>query len=251
MIYVLRYLWIVLCTVLWGTAALAGLVFDRSGEVVIHCGRRWIDWILRGCGIRVEVEGLENVRRDGPQIFMPNHQSALDVAAVIRAIPVSFRFVAKKEVTRIPFIGWAAIGGGHIIVDRADNAQAVARLKEAAGRIRDGTNVIIFPEGTRSVTGRLRPFKSGGFHLAIQSQVPVVPVSVSGARLLTPKRSLKVRSGRLKVVIGKPIPTRGLTVDDRHALKDRVRDALLAGFDPALQGPADPADAVAAQTADH
>jgi len=250
-IYVVRYVWIVVCTIVWGTAALVSIVIDRSGEGVIWIGRRWIRWILWGCGIRVETRGTENVATGAPQIFMPNHQSALDIAAVIHAIPVSFRFVAKKEILRIPFVGWAAAGGGHIIVDRSDNTQAVARLKQAAGRIRAGTNVIIFPEGTRSVTGHLRPFKSGGFHLAIQSGVPIVPVSVSGSQRLTPKRSLRVRSGRLVVVIGRPIPTAGLGVEDRQALKERVREALLAGFDPDLQDEPEPADAVAAQTTDH
>lgn len=249
MIYVLRYLWIVFSTVFWGTLALPTMLLDRTGgEGVIWIGRRWIRWILWGCRIRVEVSGVENADPGRPQIFMPNHQSALDVAAVVATIPVSFRFVAKKEITRIPFIGWAAIGGGHIIVDRADNAQAVARLREAAERIRRGTNVIIFPEGTRSVSGRLRPFKSGGFHLATQSGVSIVPVSVSGSQRLTPKRSLKVKSGLLRVVIGEPIPTDGLTHADHPVLKERVRAALLAGLDPELQG--DP-DALAGQTADH
>ena len=246
MIYVLRYLWVVLCTVFWGTVALPAMLLDRSGEAVIWIGRRWIRWILWGCRIRVETSGEEHVDPDHPQIFMPNHQSALDVAAVLQAVPVSFRFVAKKEILRIPFVGWAALGGGHIVVDRGDNAQAVRRLKAAARRIRGGTNVIIFPEGTRSVTGQLREFKSGGFHLAIQSGAPIVPVSVSGSQRLTPKRSLQVRSGVLRVALGRPIPTHGLGVDDRHALKQRVRDAIVAGFDPALQG-----EAVAAQTGGH
>jgi 1-acyl-sn-glycerol-3-phosphate acyltransferase len=251
LIYVLRYLWVVLCTTFWGTVALPTMLLDRSGEGVIWIGRRWIRWILRGCRIEVETRGAGNVDPAHPQIFMPNHQSALDVAAVLVALPVSFRFVAKKEITRIPFIGWAAIGGGHIIVDRGDNAQAVARLKQAVSRIRTGTNVVIFPEGTRSVSGRLRPFKSGGFHLAIQSGVPIVPVTVSGSWRLTPKRSLKLRSGRLVVTIGKPIATAGLGVDDRERLKARVRDALLAGFDPALQEPLEARPVLAAQTPDH
>jgi len=251
LIYVLRYLWLVLCTTFWGTVALPTMLFDRSGEGVLWIGRRWIRWILWGCRIEVETRGGENVDRAHPQIFMPNHQSALDVAAVVAALPVSFRFVAKKEITRIPFIGWAAIGGGHIIVDRADTAQAVARLREAVARIRAGTNVVIFPEGTRSVSGWLRSFKSGGFHLAIQSGVPIVPVSVSGSRRLTPKRSLKLRSGRLEVVIGKPIATVGLGPDDRERLKQRVREALLEGLDPALQVPLGGDAALAAQTVDH
>lgn len=237
MVYVLRYLWIVLCTTFWGLVALPTMAVDRSGEGVIWIGRRWIRWILKGCGVRVETEGTEHVDPERPQVFMSNHQSVWDVAAIIATVPVSFRFVAKKEVLRLPFIGWAARGGGHVIVDRGDNEQAVASLKRAARRIRDGTNVIIYPEGTRSESGHLRGFKSGGFHLAIESGVPVVPVTVSGSHRITPKRSLKVRAGTVRIVYGKPIPTRGLAIEDRHALKDRVREAMRAGFDPVLQGP--------------
>jgi len=238
MVYVLRYLWVVLCTTFWGLVALPTMLVDRSGEGVIWIGRRWVGWILAGVGVRVECTGTENVDRERPQVFMSNHQSVFDVAAIIVSVPVSFRFVAKKEVMKLPFIGWAARGGGHVIVDRGDNAQAVASLKRAAERIRNGTNVIIYPEGTRSESGRLRAFKSGGFHLAIEAGVPVVPVTVSGSHRLTPKHSLKIRSGPVKIAFGKPIPTAGLSVADRHALKDRVREAMLEGFDPDLQGDA-------------
>jgi 1-acyl-sn-glycerol-3-phosphate acyltransferase len=227
----------VLCTTFWGLVALPTMAVDRSGEGVIWIGRRWIHWILAGCGVHVEATGTENVDRERPQVFMSNHQSVWDIAAIIVAIPVSFRFVAKKEVLALPFVGWAAKGGGHVIVDRGDNAQAVASLKRAAARIRDGTNVIIYPEGTRSESGRMRGFKSGGFHLAIEAGVPVVPVTVSGSHRLTPKRSLRIRSGTVRIHFGKPIATHGLTVEDRYVLKERVREAMVAGFDPALQGP--------------
>jgi len=101
--------------------------------------------------------------------------------------------------------------------------------------VRRGANVILFPEGSRSPTGELRPFKSGGFHLAIQAGVPVVPATVSGSRRITPKHSLRVESGTVKIVYGKPIPTAGLDIEDREELKRKVREAILAGYDPAFQ----------------
>jgi 1-acyl-sn-glycerol-3-phosphate acyltransferase len=233
-IYVLRYVLVAVYTVFWGTVACLALCVDRSGESAIWVGRNWVRWIFASCGIRVEAEGLEHVDPARPQIFMCNHQSVVDIGALVVSLPVSWRFVAKRELLWIPFFGWALGLSRHVIVDRGDREKAVASLRRAAKRVAGGVNVIIFPEGTRSPDGELKPFKSGGFHLAIESQVPIVPVSISGSRRITPKRSLRIESGTVKVVYGKPIPTRGLGTEDRQALKDEVRRGILAGYDPML-----------------
>ncbi len=235
MIYALRAVLCVLYTVFWASVALGAMVVDRSGETVIWIGRRWVRWILATCRVRIEVEGLENVPERAPVVFMSNHQSLFDIAALVHTIPVSFRFVAKRELVRIPIFGWALAVSGHVIVDRHNREKAVRSLHRAAERVRGGTNVIIFPEGTRSASGELQPFKSGGFHLALEAQVPILPVTVSGSQRITPKRSLRIESGTIKIVYGKPIPTRGLGVDDRNELKERVREAILAGYDWGFQ----------------
>lgn len=237
MIYAVRYALVVLYTIVWGVPATLIGPFDRGGRRVCWIGRNWVAWILASCGIRVESEGLENVDLRGPQIFMCNHQSVVDIAAIVRTVPVStFHFVAKKELGWIPLFGWALASSVGIMVDRGNRARAVASLRRGADRIRDGANVIIFPEGTRSPSGELAPFKSGGFHLAIQAGVPIVPVTVSGSHRITPKRSLRIESGTVKIVYGKPIDTRRFGVEDREALKQRVRDAIEAGYDPSYQG---------------
>ncbi len=236
MIHVFRYALVVVYTILAGVpACLLGLL--GAGEPVLKIGRVWVRAILWTCGIRVESTGLENIDPSQPCIFMSNHQSVIDIAAILATIPVSVRFVAKRELTRIPLFGWALLLSGHIIVDRSNRAQAVASLRKGAERIRAGTNVIVFPEGTRSQLGGLADFKSGGFHLALQAQVPIVPVSVSGSHRITPKGSLKIHSGLVRICYGKPIATRGLGLEDRQFLKERVREAIVAGFDPALQPP--------------
>lgn len=235
LIYVLRYALIALYTVVWGIPATLVAPLPGSGELIVFIGRQWVRWIFRSCGIHVEVEGLEHVDRDGPQIIMTNHQSVVDIGALITVLPVSWRFVAKRELTWIPFFGWALGLSDQIIIDRGRRERAVASLRRAAERVRGGRNVIIFPEGTRSPDGTLRAFKSGGFHLALQAQVPIVPATVSGSHLLTPKGSLRIESGRVKVSFAPPIATAGLDVEDREALKERVRQAILAGYDPELQ----------------
>jgi 1-acyl-sn-glycerol-3-phosphate acyltransferase len=234
-VYVYRYLMIVIYTVFWGVLACVIGVFDRSGEGILWVARNWISWILATCHIEVESEGLEHVHPARSYVFMSNHQSVIDTAAIVSTLPFSWRFVAKRELTWIPFFGWALAIGGHVIIDRGRRERAVASLRRAAARIRAGTNVIIFPEGTRSPTGEMGPFKSGGFHLALEAGVPILPITVSGSHRITPKRSLRIESGRVHVRYGKPIPTEGLDPEARGRLKDEVRRAIRAGFDPELQ----------------
>jgi 1-acyl-sn-glycerol-3-phosphate acyltransferase len=235
-IYVVRYLLVAVYTAFWGGVACLAAPFDRDGRTVVWVGRRWVSWILRTCGIRVDVDGIENIPRERGCLYMSNHQSVFDIVAIVATLPVPWRFVAKRELTWIPFFGWALALGHQIIVDRKNRESSVRSLARAAERVRAGANVIIFPEGTRSPDASLREFKSGGFHLAIQSGAPIVPVSVSGSWRIAPKRSLRIESGRVLVRYGKPIPTQHLRVDDRGELKRQVREAILAGFDPGLQG---------------
>ena len=233
MLYAVRFSLIALYTVLWG--ALATVAAPFSGEAIVWIARTWIGWIFATCGIRVHTHGLEHVAATKAAVYMSNHQSVLDIGAIVLSLPVSWRFVAKKELTYIPFFGWALGLSDQIVIDRGNRRRSVESLRRAAERVRGGLNVIIFPEGTRSPDGSLQTLKSGGFHLAIDAQVPVIPVTVSGSLQLTPKRSLQVRSGGVKVVYGEPIPTTGLTVRDREALKIRVAAAIRAGYDPNLQ----------------
>lgn len=233
MLYAARFCLIALYTVLWG--ALATVVAPFSGEAIVWVARNWIRWIFVTCGVRVEAAGLEHVAATKTAVYMSNHQSVLDIGAIVETLPVSWRFVAKRELTYVPFFGWALALSDQIVIDRGNRRRSVESLRRAAERVRGGVNVIIFPEGTRSPDGTLQPFKSGGFHLALDAQVPVIPVTISGSFQLTPKRSLQVRSGAIRVVYGEPIPTVGLTARDREALKERVAAAIQAGYDAELQ----------------
>jgi 1-acyl-sn-glycerol-3-phosphate acyltransferase len=235
MVYVVRYCLIALYTVFWG--ALATVAAPFSGEAIVWIARRWLGWSFATCGIRVQAEGLEHVAATRAAIYMSNHQSVLDIGAIVLSLPVSWRFVAKKELTYIPFFGWALGLSDQIVIDRGNRRRSIESLRRAAERVRGGINVIIFPEGTRSPDGTLQPFKSGGFHLALDAQAPVIPVTVSGSWQLTPKRSLQLRSGTVKVVYGAPIETAGSTTRDREQLKRRVADAIQAGYDARLQPP--------------
>lgn len=236
MIHVIRYLIIALYTVFWGCAICLIAPFDRGGELALRGARVWVRWVLRTSGVRVDSEGLENLAPGQPYVVMANHQSLFDITAIAFSLPLSWRFVAKRELARIPFFGWGMVAAGHIVVDRQNNEASVRSLKAAAQRIREGITVVIFPEGTRSPTGKLRSFKSGGFYLAVEAQVPILPATVSGSRHITPRGSLHVHPGRILVRYGTPIPTAGLDATQIGDLKQRVAAAIEAGYDPELQG---------------
>jgi 1-acyl-sn-glycerol-3-phosphate acyltransferase len=234
-IYVVRYALVVLYTVFWASVACVEALLGFGGAGGVHAGRTWARWILGSSRVRVETEGVENIAPGRSYIVMTNHQSAFDIAALAATLPLSWRFVAKRELTRIPFFGWGLLAAGHIVIDRRDNERSVRSLKRAAQKVRAGASVIVFPEGTRSRTGEVGPFKSGGFYLALEAGAPILPATISGSRRITPPKSLRIEPGRILVRYGKPIPTEGLTTDDREQLKQEVRQAILAGFDPALQ----------------
>jgi 1-acyl-sn-glycerol-3-phosphate acyltransferase len=153
---------------------------------------------------------------------MPNHLSSVDIWAVFLAVPVPLRFIAKKQLGQIPLFGWAMRAGRFIFIDRQNAASARRSIDEAADRIRKGTSVVIFPEGTRSRDGRLAAFKKGGFHLAINSGADIVPVAIRGSREVMPRGSLLIRPGTVEIEIGEPIPTAGLRTEDRDAMVAKV-----------------------------
>jgi len=226
-----------LYTIVIGVPIIAASFFD-GGRTMMALGRVWVRWILATFSVRVDVAGLENVPTHAPIILMSNHQSLADIAAIVSTLPpsVKWRFVAKKDLVRVPIFGQALLASGHIIIDRGDREGAIASLHRAAEQIRAGTSVIVFPEGTRSPDGHLRLFKSGPFHLAVEAQVPIIPVTVSGSQRITPKGELRVHSGRVKIVYGKPISTRGIPIAERKLLAARVRRAIARGYDVAYQG---------------
>lgn len=183
--------------------------------------------LLRVNAIPVRVEGLEHATGLGPCVFISNHQSWLDILAVLDVLPGSVRFVAKKELGRVPLFGRAMRAAGHIEIDRRNLASAVAAYESAAATIRGGLSAVVFAEGTRSRDGRLLPFKKGPFVLAIVAQVPVVPVVILGSHEALPRGSVRPRPVPITVRLGPPIPTAGLGYTDRDALASRLRETLV------------------------
>lgn len=208
------------------------LPFISPGEEKAHgVARIWARVLLRLTHVRVDVEGEENVLTDKPRIFMANHQSDFDILIVLGHIPGQFRWVAKKELFKIPVFGRAMRNAGYIEIDRQHHDNALRSLDVAAQKIRDGKSVVTFPEGTRSRDGKIKEFKQGMFYLAIQSGVPIVPVSIIGAHEIMSKRSLSIKPGRVKMIIGRPVDASSYTIETRGELIKRIRRNIIGNYE--------------------
>jgi len=182
-------------------------------------------------GIRLEIQGRDQVDRKKPAIFMSNHLSFLDGPLLYLVIPQVLRVILKKEIFRIPIIGWAMKFVGFVPVDRKGQQSGRKSIEIATRSIRQkGYSYLIFPEGTRSRDGKMQPFRRGAFFLAINSQVPVVPITIDGTYVLMPKGNPFVKKGVVKVIFHRAIPVCGLTEKDMPDLMERVRDRIQSGF---------------------
>ncbi len=232
MIPALRYLAAIVGYTVWiGTRiVIASLVGIRQvpGGFYDRIQFRYGALLLRSSGIAVKVEGLERLLPGQPVVFIANHVSWVDIWMLLVALPGTTRFVFKKELLRIPFLGRAAVAMGHVPLDRGNRGSAFASYDRAAEKIRSGTSAIVFAEGTRSADGRLLKFKKGPFVLAIAAHAPVVPVVCEGSFERLPKGSISPRPGVVTVRIGAPIPTTGMGYDGRDVLADQTRAAMLA-----------------------
>jgi 1-acyl-sn-glycerol-3-phosphate acyltransferase len=226
----LRYLLTLLVRTTTGTARLVWAVARGEpatpGSIYDRIPRWWSGVLLDAAGIEVTSTGLERARDLGPCIYCVNHSSFVDVWAVLVAVPGSLKFVAKKELFRIPILGTAIRTTGQIPIDRGDRESAIESFRAAGEKLRRGHQAVVFPEGTRSADGELQPFKKGAFVLAIATQLPVVPVYVAGSYGLMRRGSIVPRPGRVEVRVGEPIPTEGLDYRDREALLQRTWGAM-------------------------
>jgi 1-acyl-sn-glycerol-3-phosphate acyltransferase len=222
---------IVPATIWYGTRVIWSA--QRGGKdtarVCDAAARGWARVILRCAGADVVLENPEVIDASRPRILVANHVSWFDVLALIAHMPGRCVFVAKAELARVPIFGRAVAACGHIFIDRDDRNRAVESLGAARGLLEnESPTIIMFPEGTRSATGELQPFKKGAFVLAIQTGVDIVPAAISGSREIMRKGSLLIRPGTVSVRFGEPIDVQGLTMEDRNRLTEQAWRSLAA-----------------------
>jgi 1-acyl-sn-glycerol-3-phosphate acyltransferase len=207
---------------------LLSLFLAGSKTIHFYCAVPWAKIILWGTGVKVEVRGLSNIDRQKTYIFIPNHLSFFDIFSLLAYLSVDFKFILKKELMRIPVLGWSIKKAGYISIDRSSPAKARLTFKRAVDRIKSGTSLVMFAEGTRGYDGHLQPLKRGAFQLAVASGVPVVPVAIKGTREIMPKGSFTIRKGSIVIQLEKPIETINHTKETMPDLIERVSGSITA-----------------------
>jgi 1-acyl-sn-glycerol-3-phosphate acyltransferase len=198
----------VINTLIWALIAIVLSIFSSTGRIThFYCAAPWSKIILWGSGVRVTISGLDVIDKGKAYIYIPNHLSFFDIFALLAYLPVDFKFILKKELMRVPILGWAMRRAKYISIDRSSAANAKSTFKQAVDRIRSGASIVIFAEGTRSKDGHLQPLKRGAFYLALESGTPIVPIAIKGTHKIMPKGSFTLKKGSITMQLGEPIET--------------------------------------------
>ena len=225
-----------LYTLVLGPPLILFTLATRSADLMYWVGVKGVVFITRLAGMRVQVEGRENIPA-GVCMFAANHTSNADAPAIVGAIPRSLAIFGRKSLFDIPIVGLAFRLAKFVPVDRGNRDAALASVKQAVEYMKTGSSFLVYPEGTRSADGRLSRFKKGSFVMAIEAGVPVVPVMCAGAHRVMKKKSLVIHPGKVTVRFGKPIDASAYTIEQRDDLAKAVHDAIAAEL-PEDQKPA-------------
>ena len=223
---------IIFFTLVFGSAVLAVSLLPGTKRMRKRfderMGRVWARAVVRSSFLQPRVMGLENIDPKQTYVFCANHLSYLDPPLMAALLPNRVRFLAKRSLFRIPIFGWAMRRMGQLPLDRENAREASRNLAEASREFRAGNSFIVFPEGGRSLDGRLGQFLSGGFRLAISLEASIVPMAIQGTREALAPSSLLIRGGDVRLSVGRPISTRGLGPRDRAMLTASVRRSIEA-----------------------
>jgi 1-acyl-sn-glycerol-3-phosphate acyltransferase len=216
-------------TIVLGTISILSSLVDPSGDFGHRCARGWAWLVLRTTGVHVDARGVDKLDPARSYVFASNHQSIYDIPILFASLPLQLRIVAKASLGRVPFLGWHLQRTGHLLVDRRNpGAGIVSKMRRL---VSEAHSLIVFPEGTRSVDGTMGPFKKGTFLVAIEAQLPVVPVSISGSVGVMKKGRFMVRPGDVRLTVHAPLPTAGVTREHLSEFTRRVQEIVRSGVD--------------------
>ena len=194
-------------------------------------GRLGIRLGFRLAGIKLEIQGLETIDFTRSYLFLANHESLCDPPALILAIPQDIKFILKKELGRIPVLSTAMKFARFVFIDRKDRIQSVRSMNLAVTQMQQGASFLVFPEGTRTRTGRMGKFKKGPFVMAIQAGIPIVPVRITGSFQVMPPTDFRISPGTIILRFHPPVKTTGLSASDREDLRDDVWRTIAGGHE--------------------
>lgn len=219
----------VLATVVGGILAVpVAMISPRAANLYIAV--TWSRILTSLTPAKVIVEGAEHVQADQSYVVVSNHQSQFDIPLIYGYCGLDLRWVMKAELKHIPFVAAGCRAIGHIFVDRSDPGQARTAINQAVARLEPGTGILFFAEGTRSRTGALLPFKKGAFRVAIDRQLPVLPMTVTGTREVLPAGTFKLRPGTVRLKIHPPVSAQGMTINQADELLNIVRQRIVSGL---------------------
>jgi len=193
-------------------------IFSVTGNLAFNISKLWAWTMLIVTGVKVHIKGREKIKDGTQYVIISNHQSQYDILALVTSLKIQFRWVIKKELLYVPLFGWALYAAKNVFIDRGNREKAIASINKAVNRLPQGVSLLVFAEGTRSKDGTLQKFKKGGFTIAIERKMPILPVVVKGSRAILPKGSLIFHSGKIEVVVCDPISTDHYTHEKIDAL---------------------------------
>ncbi len=213
-------------TIFMGTLSLASSFFDRQGRIQQWFAVTWSKMILRTIGVRVKLEGMQRIDTSRSHMYALNHLSAMDIPVVYATLPFHFRIMAKEELFRYPFLGWHLRRSGQVSIERENALKSMRSLNVAAGTLKDGMPLVVFPEGGRSATGQVKPFLPGVFYAAIKAGADVVPMALVGTFELLPMDTYHIMPRPVQMLVGEPISSNGYSVRDMDKLAAKVQAAV-------------------------
>jgi 1-acyl-sn-glycerol-3-phosphate acyltransferase len=231
------YTWLVyvpiigVSTAFFGMSAVLLLFFLKPRIVSTLCGKSWARVNSFFAPMLVQVTGRRNVNPCQSYVIVSNHQSQFDIFVLYGWLDIDFKWVMKKELRRIPALGIACERLGHIFIDRSNREAALTSINAAKRRIVDGTSVLFFPEGTRSRENHMRPFKKGAFRMALDLQLPILPITIQGTSAILPSDTTNLYPGRARMIIHPPIAIEGYDSTNLSDLMARTRQVIEAPND--------------------
>jgi len=237
----LKGLWILLngalATIFVSIPILSSSFLSRTGNLPFIFEQFWCMWALVIAGVRLEVKGRENIDSAKSYVIISNHQSHYDIPALMYGLGVQFRWVIKKELRRVPLWGLCLYASRHVFVDRSNMKKAIESIRHGVSRLPTGASLMVFAEGTRSGSSKVRKFRRGGFEIAIQEKMPILPVTINGSWKIMPDRnSMDFYSGPIEVIVGSPISTEEYSRENIRDLVEKTRDSIISRINSEYPG---------------